>query len=119
MEQNVAVWSSTITQEEIEDIECVQKVALTIILKEGYSTYDGALSYLGLETLHTRRRGLCLRFAKRCIKNEKTASMFPPNPGYNSRVRDSEKYQVKFANNNRLRDSSIPYLQRLLNEDSK
>ena len=119
VEQNVAVWSSTITQEEIEDIERVQKVALRIILKESYSTYDGALSYLGLETLHTRRRGLCLRFAKRCIKNEKTASMFPPNPGYNSRVRDSEKYQVKFANNNRLRDSSIPYLQRLLNEDSK
>jgi hypothetical protein len=119
VEQNVAVWSSTITQEEIEDIERVQKVALRIILKESYATYDGALGYLGLETLHTRRRGLCLRFAKRCLKNKKTASMFPTNPGYNLRVRDSEMYQVKFANNNRLRDSSIPYLQRLLNEDSK
>ena len=119
VEQNVAVWSSTITQEEIEDIERVQKVALRIILKESYATYDSALGHLGLETLHTRRRGLCLRFAKRCLKNEKTASMFPTNPGYNLRVRDSEMYQVKFANNNRLRDSSIPYLQRLLNEDSK
>ena len=119
VEQNVAVWSSTITQEEIEDIERVQKVALRIILKESYATYDSALGHLGLETLHTRRRGLCLRFAKRCLKNEKTASMFPINPGYNLRVRDSEMYQVKFANNNRLRDSSIPYLQRLLNEDSK
>ena len=119
VEQNVAVWNSTITQEEVEDIERVQKVAVRIILKDDYTTYANALEYLNLETLQVRRHSLCLRFAKQCLKNEKMAEMFPQNPGYNAKVRYSEKYEVKFANNNRLRDSSIPDLQRLLNEDNR
>ena len=117
VEQNVAVWSSTITQEEVEDIERVQKVAVRIILKDCFTSYTNALKYLSLDTLQVRRHSLCLRFAKQCLKNEKMSGMFPTNPGYNSKVRYSEKYQVKFAKNNRLKDSSIPYLQRLLNED--
>ena len=119
VEQNIAVWNSTITQEEVEDIERVQKVAVRTILKDDYTTYANALEYLNLETLQVRRHSLCLRFAKQCLKNEKMAEMFPQNPGYNAKVRYSEKYEVKFANNNRLRDSSIPYLQRLLNEDNR
>ena len=43
VEQNVAVWNSIITQEEKEDIERVQKVALRIILKENYADYNNAL----------------------------------------------------------------------------
>ena len=119
VEQNVAVWNSNITQEDIEDIERVQKVAFRIILKESYDSYEDALNFLDLEKLQVRRLELCLRFAKKCLKNEKTATMFPLNRNYNSRVRSSEKYEVNFAHNNRLRDSSIPFLQRLLNEDSK
>ena len=72
---------------------------------------------MDLETLDSRRLGLCLKFAKKCLKYEKTADMFPLNPAYNSSTRNSEKYQVKFAHTNRLKDSSIPYLQRLLNDD--
>ena len=119
MEQNVAVWSSTITQEDIEDIERVQKVALRLILKENYDNYDQALLLLDLEKLQTRRTDLCLRFAKKCLKNEKSSSMFPLNPGYDPRLRNSDKYEVKFAHNSRLMNSSIPFLQRLLNEDNK
>ena len=52
-------------------------------------------------------------------KKEKTSHMFPLNPEYNPSLRKSEKYQVKFAHHNRLRDSAIPALQRLLNEDSQ
>ena len=36
VEQNVAVWNHTITQEEEEDIERVQKIALKVILKDEY-----------------------------------------------------------------------------------
>ena len=43
VEQNVAVWNSIITQEEKEDIEHVQKVALCIILKENYADNNNAL----------------------------------------------------------------------------
>ena len=40
VEQNVAVWSSSITNEESEDIERVQKVAIKIILKDMYTNYE-------------------------------------------------------------------------------
>ena len=119
VEQNVAVWNHTITQEEVEDIERVQKTALRIILKEEYEHYDLALKYAELERLSTRRTALCLRFAKKCLKNEKTADMFPLNPNFDERLRDNEKYSVKFAHNNRLKDSAIPALARMLNDDAR
>jgi len=119
LEQNVAVWSSSITQEDVSDIERVQKVALKIILKGRYENYDQALKATGLQYLSERRSILCLRFAKKCLKNEKTNDMFPLNPNFDRRLRYSEKYQVKFANNDRLKFSAIPSLQRMLNEEHK
>ena len=95
VEQNVAVWSHTITQDEEEDIERVQKIALKVILKEDYESYDNALDSTGLEKLQTRRRNLCLRFAKKCLKNDKTAGMFPLNKIFDKRLRNSERYEVK------------------------
>ena len=119
IEQNVAVWSNSITQEESEDLERVQKIAMKIILKEKYTNYEESLKITGLENLKSRRKSLCLTFAKKCLNNPKMASLFPLNPGYNLNSRKSEKYQVNFAHNNRFRYSAIPALQRLLNEDSK
>ena len=45
VEQNVAVWNHTITQEEEEDIERVQKIALKVILKDEYESYHDALMH--------------------------------------------------------------------------
>ena len=60
---------------------------------------------------------ICLRFAKKSLKHPKVSKMFPRNPNYDPRLRNSEKFQVKFANTNRLKNSAIPSLQRMLNED--
>ena len=119
VEQNVAVWNHSITQEETEDLERVQKVALKVIIKDNYVGYDKALELLRLEKLQSRRKGLCLKFAKTCLKNERTSDMFPLNPAFKPGLRYSEKFQVKFAHSDRLKYSAIPALQRLLNEDSK
>ena len=119
LEQNVAVWSSSITQEDVSDIERVQKVALKIILKSSYENYEQALKATGLQYLSDRRSILCLRFAKKCLRNEKTRDMFPLNPNFDKRLRHSEKYQVKFAHNDRLKFSAVPSLQRMLNEEHK
>ena len=113
VEQNVAVWNSSITAAESEDIERVQKVAVKIILKNHYTCYEESLKILGLEKLKSRRSALCLAFAKKCLKNEKMAALFPINPNYKENSRCSEKYRVNFANNNRLQYSAIPALQRL------
>ena len=40
------------------------------------------------------------------FKNEKTKELFTLNPCYNPTSRNSEKFLVKFENNNRLRDSA-------------
>ena len=69
-----------------------------------------------LATLSDRRKKLCLKFAKSCAKNELTSDLFPLNPaGLNTRGK--LKYLVTHANTDRYKDSPVPYLQRLLNEN--
>ena len=68
-------------------------------------------------TLPERRDELCLRFAKKCTKSEKTSDMFPLKPVFSDR-KPREKYQVCNALTDRLRDSAIPYMQRLLNANN-
>ena len=63
LEYNSNVWFSSITMEEREDIERVQKVACRIILKDEYSGYSEALKSLNLISLSDRRQILAKRFA--------------------------------------------------------
>ena len=56
---------------------------------------------------------------EKMLKNEKTADIFSLNPNFDERLRDNEKYSVKFAHNNRLKDSAIPALARMLNDDAR
>ena len=114
LESSAVVWHSSITKCEQMEIERVQKVALRIILNSDYESYEQALELTGLQTLDDRRTALCKKFALQCVKNEKTRSMFPLNPSTVD-TRNHEKYFVQPATTNRLRDSAIPYMQRLLN----
>ena len=118
LEQNCQVWHHAITQEEKSDLERVQKVALKIILKDRYTTYEQALTHLNLDYLSIRREKLCLNFAKKCLKHEKTRDMFPLNSTLDHDIRRKQKYHVQFAHTNRLRDSAIPQLQRALNREA-
>ena len=78
-----------------------------------------SLEYLKLPTLEERRKQLCLNFAKKCIQNEKTRNMFPISKDKNYMLRKKNRYIVKNAKTNRLQQSAIPYMQKLLNEDYK
>ena len=51
LEQSCQVWHSSLTLENITDMERVQKKALKIILQEKYFSYANALEVLGLESL--------------------------------------------------------------------
>ena len=68
-----------------------------------------------LAKLSERREKLSLTFAKNCVKNELTKDLFQLNPNGGTVSRNREKYQVTVANTDRLKDSAVPYLQRLLN----
>ena len=51
LEQSFTVWHSSLTHENSNDLERVQKVALKIISKENFRNYEHALNTLELETL--------------------------------------------------------------------
>ena len=118
LEQCATVWSSSLSQENKEDLERTQKSFAKLILKQEYTNYETALLKLNLQTLEQRRRELCLNFAKDSIKNEVLDDLFPTNYKENSKeTRNREKYAVTHANTDRLRNSSIIYMQNLLNEE--
>ena len=118
MEQNCVVWSSSITVEESENIERVQKVALRICLKDDYGSYQNALAVTGLETLEERRKILWLKFARKSARHPQMSQMFPLNERKKGpATRNPEKqFYVQPGNTDRLRNSSIPYMQGLLNQ---
>ena len=73
-----------------------------------------------MESLHERREIIALRFAKNCLKNENYSKLFPlNNQKHDMTVRNPLKYKIKKANTERLRVSTIPYMQRVLNDDFK
>jgi len=114
IENSAVVWHSSLTQGQAMEIERVQKVALKIILKSDYIDYNNALSITCLPTLLDRRIQLCKTFAVKCTRNLKTSDMFPlAKKTYNTR--NTEEYKVTHANTNRLANSAIPFMQRLLN----
>ena len=66
LEQSCVMWHSSLTQEDTESIERVQKSALRVILRSNFQNYEYALEKFNLETLKERREKLFLSFAKKC-----------------------------------------------------
>ena len=106
-------------------MERTQKSFVKLILPNKYKTgdnksYENALLILNIQTLEERRKQLCLQFAKDSIKNNKLKDLFPENEKkHKMDQRYQEKYKVSFANRDRMRKSSIIYMQQLLNEEHK
>ena len=119
LEQSCTIWHSSLTEDNANDLERVQKCALKIILKENYKNYQHALNLLELDSLENRREFLCLKFAKKSLKNKKMKSVFIPNKkSHEMNTRNEFKFNINNANTTRLQNSPIIYMQRLLNEDN-
>ena len=58
LEQSSVVWHSSLTQENSEDLERVQKAAVKLILGRNYENYEDVLVQADLESLKTRREEL-------------------------------------------------------------
>ena len=113
IEFNCSVWFSSITQDEKNDLERIQKVACKIIPKDSYSNYYDALKRLNIQNLSDWRTMLPTRFASKCTQHDKFKSLFHRN-GIQS-TRKKEKYYEKFASKQKLHKSAIPSMQRLIN----
>ena len=66
LEQSCQVWHRSLSLENFQDLERVQKNALRIILKYDYLSYSNALNATGLATLFERRSQLCLKLSQSC-----------------------------------------------------
>ena len=107
------------TEENSSDLERVQKSALKIMLGSKYNGYQQSLAKLGIEKLSERREQLCLNFAKKCLRNQKTAQMFPENlKTHHMKTRIPDRYKVFHAKTERFKNSAIIYMQNLLNQDN-
>ena len=89
------VWHSSLTEQNNTDIERVQKTAVKIIMGDKYKDYENSLKYLKLDSLSERRKKLCLNFAKKCLRNEKTKSFFPLNKNNFKNTRNFEKSNMQ------------------------
>ena len=112
------MWHSSLTKENRQDLERVQKAALKVILGKDYNDYDEALKLLNIQSLEQRREVISLRFVKNSLKNANFSKLFPlTKANHVMNVRNPFKYHVNKANTERYRRSTIPYLQRQLNRD--
>ena len=119
LEQSCQVWHYSLTEEDSNSLERVQKVACGIILSQEYSGYEHALRTLNLESLSKRREKLCLKFAQSCVKHPKMSKLFPRNPPISRNLIHREKFHVQPSRTGRLLNSAIPQLQRALNRAEK
>ena len=117
LEQSATVWHSSLTKENSDDIERVQKSAVKIMLGNKYIGYQKSLEKLDIETLKDRRNQLCLNFALKSRKNPKTKHMFPENEKLHTmQLRNPERFKVEQAKTERFKNSSIIFMQNLLNK---
>ena len=118
LENSCVVWHSSLSKENELDLERVQKSAVKVILKEGYTDYKSGLKTLNIESLYDRREKLCLRFAKKCLKIENFKKLFPLKKStHDMKKRMTEKFYMKTYNTERYQRSAIPAMIRLMNKE--
>ena len=94
----------------------MQKIAVRIITK-GKLNYKKGLQILGMETLEHRRNILTEKFAIKCSKNKLTQQMFQKkSSGHKMKLRNTKIFRETNAKTKRLKMSSIPHMERKLND---
>ena len=106
------LWSGDLSRKNCEDLERVQKTVCRIILGHKPGSYEEAIEQLQLEALEDRRALLCLKFARNCLDNPSMNQFF--EKGITTRTRTT--YLEPDARTKRFRNSSIPFMIRLLNQ---
>ena len=76
LEHSCVVWGTSLIQ---ENLERTQKTFAKIVLKEKYKNYEDALILLNLDSSETRRNQMCIKFAKKGIKNGTLNDLFQIN----------------------------------------
>ena len=108
LEYCAVVWHPGLSQVNTSDIERVQKTACAIILGKQYTSYQSALTYLGLVRLDTRREALCSKFAKKSLKSTKYAGWFVKDLNLPNTRRDVKNVKEVQCRTSRLKKCALP-----------
>ena len=114
LELAVPAWKDALTQSCKHDIERVKKTALHIMLGDSYGSYRNALENVSLESLDERGHKLCLKFAKKALRQEKHSKWFVPNVRLANTRLEQDKFCPVYAKHKRFEDSPISYLTKLV-----
>ena len=79
LEQSSNVWHTSLTQENIQNLERVQKSVCKLILQDKYKDYESACSILDIQYLYSRRQKLFEKFTLKNIRHPQFAEYFKQN----------------------------------------
>ena len=116
LEYAAPVFTSMLTQQNIDDIERVQKIVLKTILDEQYSSYNQACQHIHTTSLQHRREHLSLRFALSCLKSPQHKHLFKERNTSSQTLRNIKSFEEPFCHSERYFSSPLPYLTRILTE---
>ena len=114
LEYAAVVWHPGLTVANTNSIERVQKACLAIIMGQRYISYNNALQLASLDRLDTRREALCLKFARNAIKYLKFSNWFVEDSKIVNTTRLKKNLKDVNTRTRRFRQSTIPYLTKLL-----
>ena len=115
LEIAVPAWHSGLTDSQSQEIERVQKVAMSILLGKWLPS-EQARQILDLEPLATRRENICKRFAKKTL-NSRHSDIFERKPeSHSHNLRFKEPFVQAKCNTQRFYDSPVNFMTRILNE---
>ena len=81
-----------------------------------YETFKNALDVLCIDSLFKRRDKLILAFGRKSLTLDQTKETLPLNDNMNTlKFWNRNKYRVRKGNTERFKNSTIPYIQRILN----
>ena len=106
---------SSLTQQQSNKLEKIQKTCLKVIMGDEYQDYSTVLKKCGLLTLSERRERRCLDFSLKSLNHPRNWKLFPVNPNFVEKAKISEPFIVNFAKTSTYKKSAIPFCQRLLN----
>ena len=113
LELAVPVWHPALTLKQTDDIERIQKVSFKIILQDKYVSYKRSCEVFSTQTLKQRREKLCLKFAIKNLKSDRTLFKKLNKPAHlRSKTDIVQEYKCNY---DRLQKSSLPYMAKMLN----
>ena len=113
------LWHSSLTKQQSDQLELIQKRACRIILGTVYGSYAEALEQLELCSLVKRREDLLRGFGQSIQKSERHRAMLPASrhARHGRNLRNANKLDAPKCRTTRYRKSTIPAVVDRLNSE--